>query len=102
MVRALALEEALGDWMLDAIGSDDAGRGASLAQFVAGRVGGKRIEDLLQAQPVTVAADDPVARVAATLVEHRIHHAPVVDAGEFVGVVSTFDLTAWIAREGAA
>jgi predicted transcriptional regulator len=41
---------------------------------------------------ITVAPDAPVARVAATLVEHRIHRVYVEDKGTVVGVLSIEDL----------
>ena len=53
----------------------------------------------MQDSPVTVDLDDEVREVARQLGDHRIHHAPVVEAERFVGIVSTFDLTDWIARE---
>ena len=99
VVRELALEEMTADWLLDLL--DVAGdRSGKLAEFVSSRVSEKRVEDLMQASPITVEASDEVREVARQLSDQRIHHAPVLEAGRFVGIISTLDLVDWIAKGG--
>ena len=48
---------------------------------------------IMQAQVITVNADDDVAHAWRTLIEHRIHQAPVLDGGlHLVGIVSERNL----------
>ena len=48
---------------------------------------------IMQPEVVTVGVDDDVARAWKTLVDHQIHQAPVLDAGQrLVGVVSERNL----------
>ena len=43
-------------------------------------------------RPVSVQADAPVDAVARLMVEHRIHHVPVIENDRVTGVVSSLDL----------
>jgi len=46
---------------------------------------------------VTVTANDAVEAVASLMVEHGVHHLPVVDDTEgVVGMLSTTDMTAYV------
>ena len=47
---------------------------------------------------MTTTRDAPTADAAATMVEHLIHHLPVVEAGTVVGMVSSLDLAAEVTR----
>ena len=50
-------------------------------------------EQLMQSTVVTVAEDEAVSAAWRTLIEHRIHQAPVLDAqARLVGIVSERDL----------
>jgi CBS domain-containing protein len=54
------------------------------------------VVDLMTRSPVIVRADAEVHELEKLFLEHRIHGAPVVDAGgRLVGVVSQTDLLAW-------
>ena len=98
LVKALALEQSLADWMLDSMGDgSEAARASQLAEFVGRRVEGRSVAQLMNTSPVTVSVEASMAEVARTLVEHGIHHAPVVEGEHLVGVVSAFDLARWIA-----
>jgi len=51
------------------------------------------VREIMTAPVVVVQADDGVARIAATLDEHRVSAVPVVDSdGGVVGLVSEYDL----------
>mgnify|MGYP000851158429 CR=1 FL=1 len=50
------------------------------------------VKQHMHAGLITVRADTPIHRVAATLVEHRIHRVYVDDDGRIVGVLSLEDL----------
>ena len=43
-------------------------------------------------RPISVQADAPAEAVARLMVEHRIHHAAVIEHDRVVGVVSSLDL----------
>jgi CBS domain-containing protein len=46
---------------------------------------------------VTVTANDPVETAAGLMLDHGVHHLPVVDETEgVVGMVSTTDITAYV------
>ncbi|GCF12808.1 hypothetical protein Harman_07430 [Haloarcula mannanilytica] len=46
---------------------------------------------------VTVTANDPVETAASLMMDHGVHHLPVVDETEgVVGMVSTTDITAYV------
>lgn len=55
--------------------------------------------DIMMREVITVNADDPLAQAAAVLLREQIGGAPVVDAGECVGVLSASDV---IGAEGKA
>ena len=42
--------------------------------------------------PVTLAPSDTARRAQEVMLEHGVHHLPVVDHGRFVGLLSTNDL----------
>jgi CBS domain-containing protein len=50
-------------------------------------------EDVMSEQLVSFEAGDRVVDAAAELVDRGIRHAPVLEGGEVVGVVSLRDLT---------
>jgi CBS domain-containing protein len=51
-----------------------------------------RVSDAMTPGGVTVAPDAPIEEVAKTLRSNRIHRVLVVERGELVGLISTFDL----------
>ena len=48
---------------------------------------------------ITVSPKDSVRDANRILQENRIHHLPVVEAGEIVGIVSDTDSRKWVLRE---
>jgi CBS domain-containing protein len=48
--------------------------------------------ELAQGKPVTIGADDDVADLLRTMVEHRVRRLPVIDGHRLVGVVSVADV----------
>jgi acetoin utilization protein AcuB len=48
--------------------------------------------------PVTIAPDETVRKAAALMTGHVIGSLPVVDDGKLVGIVTTFDLVALLAK----
>lgn len=59
-------------------------------------------KDLMTPDVLTVEADWPVSRVAQFLTNHDISGAPVVDDGQFVGVISLTDLARQSSTAGEA
>ncbi len=55
------------------------------------------VERYMTTDPVTTSAQDSVAAVAATMVDHGFHHVPVVDdEGTPIGIITTSDLAAYV------
>jgi CBS domain-containing protein len=59
-----------------------------------------RVRDYMSADPWVVAVDWSARQVAIRMINHGIQHAPVIRDGEVVGVVSSFDLLAYLALSG--
>lgn len=57
------------------------------------------VSDAMQSSVVTVPEDAPVAQIAKTLRENRIHRVVVVRQEQPVGLVSSFDLLALLEGE---
>jgi CBS domain-containing protein len=56
------------------------------------------VADYMTTEVVTTTAGASIETVAALLIEHGIHHVPVVDdSAGVVGMVTTTDLTAYLA-----
>jgi len=102
LVRLFALEHTTAEWMLDDLTSGEGGssqeRASQLAEFVARRIEGKTVGQIMSEDPVTVEADLELRDVARCLLEHRIHHAPVLEGGKLVGIISTFDIARSVAQ----
>ena len=51
-----------------------------------------RVEDMMTADPVTVAPDAPVEEAARLIAEHKHNRLPVVEHGRLVGIVTRLDV----------
>lgn len=59
----------------------------------------KTARDIMMPHAMTLGPDATVARAASLMTDESIHHILVVDAGGgLLGVVSTMDITRWVAR----
>lgn len=57
------------------------------------------VESHMTTDVITVGAQDPIGSAADQLIEHGVHHLPVVDDVEgLVGILSTTDLTGYLSR----
>ncbi|MFC7019216.1 MULTISPECIES: cyclic nucleotide-binding/CBS domain-containing protein [Haloarcula] len=56
------------------------------------------VGEFMHTDVVTTTKSRPVSEVAAKMLDHGIHHVPVVDNGEVVGIITTMDLTAHLSR----
>jgi CBS domain-containing protein len=56
-----------------------------------------RVETYMTTQPWVVSPDWSVTDIAARMINHNIEHVPVVQDGEVVGILSSFDLVAYLA-----
>ncbi|TKX74406.1 CBS domain-containing protein [Halorubrum sp. GN11_10-6_MGM] len=54
------------------------------------------VERYMTADPITASAQDDVAAVAATMLEHGFHHVPVVDGKTPIGIITTSDFAAYV------
>jgi len=57
-----------------------------------------RVEDMMTADPVTIAPDAPVEEAARTISERRHNRLPVVEHGRLVGVVTRVDVLEALTR----
>ncbi|WP_255196536.1 CBS domain-containing protein [Halorarius litoreus] len=56
------------------------------------------VEGSMSADVITTTANESIRSVADLLLEQGFHHAPVVDDGDVIGVITTTDLTAYVSR----
>ena len=59
-----------------------------------------RVETYMTTQPWVVSPDWSVTDIAARMINHNLEHVPVVQDGEVVGILSSFDLVAYLALHG--
>ena len=59
-----------------------------------------KLEDIMNAFPLTVSTDDALGLASQMMVWAGIHHLPVVEAGNLVGLLTDRDITAHQARVG--
>mgnify|MGYP006295749573 CR=1 FL=1 len=57
------------------------------------------VSEFMRTDVVTTRRSAPASEVVDAMLEHRIHHVPVLDGDEVVGMVSTMDLAAVLARQ---
>jgi CBS domain-containing protein len=60
---------------------------------------GTTVGDCMSPDPVTVAPDTPVAKIAALMDKQKVHTIPVLEGGKIVGVIGKMDLVRAMARE---
>lgn len=56
------------------------------------------VAECMRTDVVTTKRSAPVSDVVDSMLEHLIHHVPVVDGGEVIGMVTTMDLAASLSR----
>jgi CBS domain-containing protein len=62
------------------------------------RLSGLKVKDAMRTQVLMCAPETPVTQVAAEMVKHRVHRIVVVDGEKPVGIVSTLDIAALVAK----
>jgi CBS domain-containing protein len=60
---------------------------------------GTTVGDCMTSDPVTVAPDTPVSRIAALMAKQKVHTIPVLKGGAIVGVIGKMDLVRAMAQE---
>ena len=58
-----------------------------------------RVDRYMTTQPWVVSPGWGVKDIAARMINHNIEHVPVVQDGEVVGILSSFDLVAYLALQ---
>lgn len=58
------------------------------------------VKKYMTTHPWVVSPDWSVRDIAVRMINHGIEHVPVVQDGEVVGILSSFDLVAYLALEG--
>ena len=56
------------------------------------------VAEFMRTDVITTKRNAPVSDVIDAMLEHLIHHVPVVDGGEVIGMVTTMDLAASLSR----
>jgi CBS domain-containing protein len=59
-----------------------------------------QVKDYMTTQPWVVSPGWSVSDIAARMINHNVEHVPVVQDGEVVGILSSFDLVAYLALQG--
>ena len=59
-----------------------------------------KVKKYMTTQPQVVSPGWSVKDIAARMINHNIEHVPVVQDGEVVGILSSFDLVAYLALPG--
>jgi len=54
------------------------------------------VSKYMTSEVVTAEGGESIRTVADRMVEHGIHHMPVVDGGEVIGIITTTDLTGYL------
>jgi CBS domain-containing protein len=70
-----------------------------IADRVGERIEGLEVKDVMIKNPYTARLDQPIADIAKSFIDHRIHRMPVTDRGTLVGIVTTTDLIRLIAEK---
>ncbi len=52
----------------------------------------ERVSEIMSQDVVTLRLEDRLSEIRGTMIEHHIHHLPVVDGGRLVGMLSWSDL----------
>ena len=64
-----------------------------VARLLLESLGQRKVSELMTAAVVTVDGDMPIMEATGEMLQHRVHHLPVVDAQHKIqGIVSTIDL----------
>lgn len=73
---------------------------AEVGERLGRRIEERSVADVMARDAVTIGPDEPIADAARILVEHRIHRLPVVERGKLVGILSSLDVAAYVAKQG--
>ncbi|MFB6137610.1 MAG: CBS domain-containing protein [Halobacteriaceae archaeon] len=57
------------------------------------------VERYMSTGLVTATAQDTVEAVADRMLEHGVHHIPVVDDGDLIGILSSTDMASYLAHD---
>lgn len=58
------------------------------------------VSRIMRQPPLTMADDTPIEKVAAAMLEHGIHHIPILRGGQVVGIIARRDLLKVMAGRG--
>ena len=104
VVRRLAMEQSMGEWISDSYRDDADEDWPQKSADEIGRMVGERMErhrvlDIMRSEIVSAEPDEPVREVARRMLEHRVHRVPVLEDGRLVGLLSSMDLVRIVAEE---
>ncbi len=96
VIRQLAIEQSLGEAMVDSVRDDTdedwaESSAQEIGQLVGRRMEGHRVGDIMRTDLISAAPDDSLGEVAARMLERGVHRVPVVEDGQLVGLISSMD-----------
>jgi CBS domain-containing protein len=97
LVEALDDEVAEGEWHERQTDGFNHARREPFVGFRR-RLSQLKVKDAMRAQVLTCSPDTPIPEVAAEMVRHHVHRIVVVDGEKPIGIVSTLDITALVAK----
>jgi CBS domain-containing protein len=104
VLRQLALEQSLGESLVDTRRDDTDEDWADKSSGEIGRMVGERMErqcvrDIMRSNVVIAAPGDSLRDVAQLMLRHSVHRVPIVKEGRLVGLISSMDLVRLVAEE---
>ncbi len=83
--------------------SDLLSEASDLADLSARTPERRTVADVMTSAPVSVPLSASIQEASALMVSHHVHRLTVVDAqARLVGIVTTFDITRWVAAGGSS
>jgi CBS domain-containing protein len=61
-------------------------------------LGARKVEEIMSREPITIAANAPIAHACHLLTQHRIKRLPVIENDRLIGVVGRADLVRALAQ----
>lgn len=105
IVRRIGFSHAMSEMALDYYRQLEGGNAEDIERLADQTLGSQlrtlHVRDTMTSQPVTIEPEATVQQAAALMKEKRVHRLIVVRGSQPVGVVSSFDLIALLARSRA-
>jgi len=106
LVRAVSLERSLAGIVAQAFEQEEFAPGeappiAGLRSNAVQALQNRSVRTIMVTDPISVAADTPVAEVARLLVERHMHRVLVTEGAQLLGLISSLDVVRLVAERKA-